>query len=369
MMRLNLVAPANQLGYGVAAMGILRGLQQEGHEVALFPIGPSDVPPEWRPMVDKATTAAGQYDIGAPCLRVFHQDQMGEFVGRGLRIGFPFFELDHLKPRERYHLSHLDALIVTSEWAKTVVKDNGLRIATHVVPLGVDREVFHEAVARDRLHPDYTVFVNAGKWEVRKGHDTLLRAFNKAFSPTDKVILKMLTPNPFIGSGNQAWERMYKGSRLGHLVNLQTRRLPTPADVARFLASADCGVFPSKAEGWNLELLECLSLGLHCIATDYAAHAAYVTEDNCRLIEITDLEPAVDNVWFHGEGQWARMGDEQEEQLIHHMREIHRLKQTGQLPARNEGGIETAKKLSWRATARMLAGLMGGGPSSETPSD
>ena len=42
-MKLNLQAPINQLGYGVAGINILKALQQEGVEVSFFPIGQPQV--------------------------------------------------------------------------------------------------------------------------------------------------------------------------------------------------------------------------------------------------------------------------------------------------------------------------------------
>jgi hypothetical protein len=41
------------------------------------------------------------------------------------------------------------------------------------------------------------------------------------------------------------------------------------------------------------------------------------------------------------------------EQMVHHLREVHRLKQEGALP-RNEAGIATAREFSWRRTVESL---------------
>ena len=63
------------------------------------------------------------------------------------------------------------------------------------------------------------------------------------------------------------------------------------ADVAALLADCDCGVFPSRAEGWNLGLLECMSMGLNVIATNYSAHTEFVEPANCRVVQIDETEP------------------------------------------------------------------------------
>ena len=60
-------------------------------------------------------------DFDAPCIRIWHQDDMSQFVGRGPKIGFPIFELNKFNKKESYHLSNVDKLFVCSEWAKNIV--------------------------------------------------------------------------------------------------------------------------------------------------------------------------------------------------------------------------------------------------------
>lgn len=358
-MRINLQAPVNGLGYGIAGDNLTRSLLNDGHEVALFHI-PSkgswrydkEVPKWKHSAFAKAEENADTYDPTAPSVRLWMQNDLAQRVGRGMHVGFPFFELTNFTDTELHHMGDCDRLFVASEWAKQVVLESGIvghSNEIRVVPLGVDRQIFNEgARTAHPLTSDYTVFVNVGKWEIRKGHDVLLEAFKRAFTSRDKVLLKVAAYNPFIGAMNDDWARKYYGA-LGSRVDILDR-LTDQISVARLLAGADCGVFPARAEGWNLDLLETLSVGTPAIATNYSAHTEYLTPDNCRLIETMELEPAIDGVWFNGQGKWAKFGDDQMEQLIHHLREVHRLKQTGQLQ-RNLAGIETAKQFSWQNSA------------------
>ena len=82
------------------------------------------------------------------------------------------------------------------------------------------------------------------------------------------------------------------------------------------MRQVDVGVFPVRAEGWNLELLELLSCGKHVITTDYSGHTEFINNSNSRIIEIDKLETAQDGVWFHGTGEWAELGSRQKDQLI-----------------------------------------------------
>jgi glycosyltransferase involved in cell wall biosynthesis len=353
-LNINLLAPINPLGYGVAGQKILEALDDLGHEVSLFPIGPSEYEPALASVYNRTTARAYQFDPEAPSVRIYHQDQMAEHAGFGLRVGFPFFELDRFTLAEEHHLSHLHLLFVASEWARGVALASDIDVENenvHVVPLGVDRRVFHEALRQQpRMDPNTTTFINIGKWEVRKGHDVLLSAFNKAFQPTDNVQLRMINANPFIGQQNAQWSQMYEQSPMGPRIRVERQRFRTIAEVATALAGSDCGVWPARAEGWNLEALEMLSTGGHVIATGYSGHTEFLSNDNAKLIEVEDLEDAYDGVWFQGQGKWAAFGAAQEDQLIEHLRSVHRAKQCGELPL-NEAGILTAKRFSWRNTA------------------
>ena len=167
--------------------------------------------------------------------------------------------------------------------------------------------------------------------------------------PSDARVESAATPAVPAAVGR--W-RGFLGSRLGNKVQV-VPRLETQHHVAALLADCDCGVFPSRAEGWNLGLLECMSVGLNVIATDYSAHTEFVESANCRLVHVDETEPARTGEWLWGIGDWAKLGASQMEQMVHHLREVHRLKQEGSLP-RNDAGIATAKAFTWRRTAEAV---------------
>ena len=128
-------------------------------------------------------------------------------------------------------------------------------------------------------------------------------------------------------------------------------------DVYNIMRQTDCGVFPARAEGWNLELLEMLACGKSVIATNYSAHTEFCNSDNAMLIDPDGLEQAEDGVFFSGDhGEWASLGEGSKEQLINHMRTFHNTKQTKH--ELNSAGISTANRYTWQnSTKEMLNGL------------
>lgn len=356
-MKINLQAPINQLGYGVAGLNILKALQHKT-EVSFFPIGqPQVTNQEDATAVRKGIEVANTFDPQAPCIKIWHQNQMAERIGSGKFIGFPIFELDKFNSFEKHHLSSCDELMVCSQWAKDVVMDQcpptsyrGVPIEefddesrVHVVPLGVDAELFPPAPVRQ---DDKTIFFNCGKWEIRKGHDILINAFNKVLEHGEDAELWMMCSNPFNSPEEDArWNQLYNHPKVRLIPRAETQ-----VEVYNIMSQVDCGVFPSRGEGWNLELLEMMSAGKHVVATNYSAHTEFCTEENSGLVTISDVEPAFDGKWFFGQGNWAKIGSHEEMDLYMKMMKFI-LDKKG---TSNQAGIETAKKFSWENTAEKI---------------
>ena len=199
------------------------------------------------------------------------------------------------------------------------------------------------------MNKDKFVFFNCGQWEKRKGHDILLLLFQEAFKNENDVELWMMCENPFLPPQEAAkWTSAYASDPRVRLIP----RVNTQQDMVPILQNVDCGVFPSRAEGWNLEILELMSMGKHIIATDYSAHTEYCTDDNSMLATPYKNEPAVDGIWFKGEAQWASL-EGIEELLVGYMRDAYAKWKDGSL-VENIDGIETAEKYTWTACANRI---------------
>ena len=349
---INLQTPINSLGYGVAGYNILKELYRRDPSVALYPIGQ---PETMEDLIQDCLNNIRNLELDRPHVKIWHQHDLITRVGRGKHFGFPIFELTQFDHQELISLSHCDELLVCSKWAKSIL-DKSAGCDVHVVPLGVDTETFYPAQV---VNTEKTIFFNCGKWEKRKGHDILGECFNKAFTKTDNVELWMMCDNPFIGDKNEQWKKMYLESPLGDKIKIIPRQ-QYHHDVARLMNMVDCGVFPARAEGWNLELLEMMACGKHVIATNYSAHTEFCTPVNCRLVNTHNLETAFDGVFFDGtKGFWAELAKDQEDVIIEYMRDIHSLKQSGQLGL-NQNGIDTANKFTWKNTVDKLLEAVNG---------
>lgn len=344
-MNINFMSAVGYTGYGFAGVNFLRELNLKNHNVSLFPIGQMNPDNQEDASAcfnsfDKQET----YDPEAPCLKIWHQFDMGARIGKGKFFAFPFFELTDLTKKEIHHLNNVDEIIVTCEWAKKILEQNGINKKINIVPLGVNTKVFDYTLKSSLKPKDKYIFMNIGKWEVRKGHDVLVNLFNDTFDEKDNVELWIAGSSSemaFSAEELNKWHELYMTSKLKDKIKIFPR-LNTQQEVAQLMSYADCGIFPSRAEGWNLELLEMMAMDKPVITTNYSAHTAYCNSDNAYLVNIDDLELANDNKYFRNFGKWAKFGERQIDDFKSKMRMVFEQKITS-----NPNGLKIAESLSW----------------------
>lgn len=359
-MNINIITPLLYTGYGIAGFNIVKSLHEMKNKVSLYPIGqPNCETQEQAALVKECIINNQMVDFNAPCLRIYHQFSMAEWVGSGKKIGFPIFELDKFSSVEKHHLNFPDRLLVCSQWAKEVIKNEIGRDA-HVVPLGVDTNVFRPEAQTRRVDGPY-IFLNCGKWEVRKGHDLLVNLFNKAFSPSDNVELWLCPHNPFLTENEiKEWHTYYlNNNKMGKAGKIKIwPRVQTQAHLANIMNNADCGIFPYRAEGWNMEGLEMLACGKPIIATHYSGpteylHSPFLSDSRCCMGPFhTELEDAYDGKWFFKQGKWAALGKLEQEHFIENMR----FAATERF--QDDFGIKIAKKYTWQNTVEKLLEIL-----------
>jgi glycosyltransferase involved in cell wall biosynthesis len=327
-MNINIYCPLNTTSYGYVSCYLIRELVKKGVSLHCDVISQPSIEQKF---FDSAQAAVNTPPNDGPCIKIWHQHDLfpfkpdGSITGKGPHIGFPIFELDTFTDQELNSLRYPDYLFVCSDWARDVVLQqcpDRKSEDVFVVPLGIDPEIFKPALSfNQRKNP--TVFFNAGKWEYRKGHDILIDAFTSSFTMEDNVELWMMPHNAFLSpEKTKEWEDLYLKSPLGSKIKIIPRQ-PGQEDVYNLMQQADCGVFPSRAEGWNLELLEMMALGKYVITTNVTAHTQFCCDNNSRLIDLPEKEVAVDNVFFKGQGNWHKWTDEAKSKLKTHMKWVH----------------------------------------------
>ena len=370
---MNIIAPINDLGYGVVARNLIKELYKIDNGCKLYPLGNCD---PFTPIEQRMIEQGRIIDRDRVDLRIWHQYDMGYFLSNKRKIGLTFFELDRLTRYEVSHLNSLDILFVPSEWAKKICIESGVnKCDIRILCMGVDLDIFpainteyapfngYDSMGNMVFEPTDnskpTVFITCGKWEIRKGHDIIIKAFEDTFGAGENVKLIVNCYNPFI-SNNDEWCARYTTNR-PHQVHVITQRLRNQYDLSRIYQMVDCGLFPARAEGFNLEAAELLAMGKECIMTDYSGHTAFAKDAGARLIDIDNLELANDGVFFNSNdpkwegkpGRWAELGEKQLSDLRFWMHHIDGFKQ-GKKLVRNNKGVEFFKNNTWEKAAKTI---------------
>jgi glycosyltransferase involved in cell wall biosynthesis len=260
-----------------------------------------------------------------------------------------FFELDTLVAGEIQQLNSLDHLFVPSKWAADIV-NKYCKVAVSVAPLGVDTEIFYPGYTGTKPK-DICRFLNVGKLEVRKGHDVISNIFTSTFPESSPVELWLMVENPFLSEIEyRKWSR-YLCSKDKRIRMIPRRN--EQEELALYMNSVDFGFFPSRAEGWNLDMLEMMACGKPCITTRYSAHTEFCNDDNSFLADIDGLEPATDGKWFFGTGNWAKLN---EQNLSNCLRKAYDMWLTTHYEYETMcyNATDTGQLFSWKKTAEKI---------------
>ena len=347
-MNLNLLGPINTLGYGYTSLNLLKSLLKQGVTVSHFMVGqPQVTNQEDADALTLGLKNAESFDMYRPCVKVWHQFDLGIRVGKGTYYGFPIFELDTFKPNELIHLQSCDHILVCSTWAQDVVFCNITpEIPCSVIPLGVDNTIF----TAQNQQTEKCIFFNCGKWEIRKGHDILKDLFIDTFTSGENVELWMMPHNPFLSKEeSREWEDFYSDPRIKIIDRVNTHQ-----DLAQIMNATTCGIFPSRAEGWNLEVLEMMACGKPVIVTNHSGHTEFCNKENSMLVEINELESAYDGKWFFGDGQWASLTEGVLQQFRSYLHDFYKQWVSDPDHLYNSTGVKTSKKFSWDNSAKIL---------------
>ncbi len=161
-------------------------------------------------------------------------------------------------------LSDYDQVIVFSEIQRSLLNKLGVpekRIA--VIPNGVDPERFSpgDSKIKQELHAE-RLFIYQGRLAAEKNVEALLNAWRKLKLP-DTCKLAIVGDGPMGAMLRSAYAAEKNIVWLGFIAEEQRR--------IEILRGADVFVLPSLVEGLSLSLLEAMSCGVACLATDVGA--------------------------------------------------------------------------------------------------
>ncbi len=202
------------------------------------------------------------------------------YQAKGRHVVWSVFEHNKLAPAYVNWLDQANLVWTPSAWGKEILTAQGLASRkVDIVPEGVDAEAFHPHCRPnpDARAPQKFRFLMLGKYEERKGYGQLLEAFVAAFGK-DPAVELLIKADYFIDQERkQAALRELVARFKAPNIHILTGALKRE-ELFVIYNIADAFVFPTRAEGWGLPLIEAMATGLPAIAVNYSGQTEFLKE-------------------------------------------------------------------------------------------
>jgi hypothetical protein len=262
------------------------------------------------------------------------------------RIGYTMLEVDGLPEDWVYLCNKMDEVWVPSQFNVETFKASGVTRPIHIIPQGINPHYYNPNIQGYRASSRFT-FLSVFAWGERKAPEVMLKAYAKAFSSHDNVLLVLKVFNHDLRVDVRAQIAALNLPDNGAPVALiYNQELPT-AQMGSLYRSADCFVLPTRGEGWGLPILEAMACGLPVIATNWGAPPTAFMKKEISFPVDYHMIPAIAKCPYYEGYKWA-------EPDLDHMAEQMRYVYDHQEEAQEVGrraSVEALSHWTWRQAA------------------
>lgn len=214
-----------------------------------------------------------------------------------------------------------------------------------IIPHGVDINIFKPMETKK---PDVFTFGFCGGWaqgeKDRKGLDIAIRAFLTEFKPNEKARF-FAKINPAYGGIHPMMEL----NRLGLLDKRVVVNMDNVLDMqmAQMYNLLDVFVSPTKADAFNMPVLEAMACGVPAITTDFGGMSDYINNGKNGYLVNGELTFATDANPFYEGVLWAIPYQKEIQEKMRYLFDNPK-----ELKKMSKNAIKTAKLWTWDNSAK-----------------
>lgn len=293
-------APLGSVSFGQVSYAILRELYQRELEPCIFPINEqidhsaqTNINKDFLSWIESCRKKAlFHHNRKNPTFKLWHFVESLQSYSEKQAL-LTFYELDQPTDFE-VNVAKNNSLIVTSKYTQDTFKDKG--VDSNLVHLGFDKYNFNNT--NKTYFEDRITFNVVGKFEKRKHHARIIKAWLKEFGNNTNYQLQCAIDNPFFKQEqNVNVRKQLLGGVNYHNVQF-VDFFPTNYMYNDFLNSADIVIGMSGGEGWGLPEFHSVALGKHAVILNATSYKEWANEENSVLVHPCGKWPAEDGIFF-----------------------------------------------------------------------
>ncbi len=302
--------PINNLSFGNCSVALLREFHKKGLQPTIFPLGgqvdlSSQVPDvefgKWLESCINKRFYAHKRDN--PCFSLWHLNDMSLSSFGKKQALFSFHETDSPTKEEINIAKNQDKLIFSSDYSCNIFKDVGVN-NIEKISLGFDNHNF-KVINKRYFQDNRIVFNVVGKYERRKSHLQLIRAWTKRFGNNPRYFLQCGIYNGFLRrqvngqiiDDNEAHvNQIMEGKKFFNISFLPF--MQSNAAYNDFLNSGNIVIAMSGAEAWGLPEMHSVGLGKHSVVLNCTGYKEWCNESNSVLVSPNGKADAADGMFF-----------------------------------------------------------------------
>jgi len=301
-MQFSVQVPLNSLSFGQVSFNLLYEFYKLGLNPSIFKASDHQIDfsaydfeqefINW--IIKNHNEALLKHNRNIPCIRLWHiNDSIRSYSNK--QILLTFHETDQLTPIESNILKNSE-VCVTSKYTQDVFASSG--IPSSVVHLGFDSK--HFKVLDKKYFDDGRITFNlCGKYEKRKHHTKIVKAWIKKFGKDKRYSLQCALHNSFYQDPAElkaVFSNMLDGKPVFNVTFLTS--MPKNSTYNDFLNSSDIVIAMSGAEGWGLPEFQSVGLGKHAVVLNATSYKEWANKENSVIVEPTNKIEVYDGKFF-----------------------------------------------------------------------